>query len=51
MTYLERQAWRLRSRDPETLPLGSFVCKSRESNVVDAALASGRSRRVLAFPR
>lgn len=43
MTYLERQAWRLQSRDPETLPLGSFRLQiPGDPNVVDAALASGR---------
>jgi hypothetical protein len=41
--YLERQAWRLKSADPETLPLGSFRLQiPGNPNAINAGLASGR---------
>ena len=41
--YLERQAWRLQSGDPESLPLGSFRLQvPGDPRAIDAALASGR---------
>jgi hypothetical protein len=41
--YLERQAWRLQSADPETLPLGSFRLQiPGNPNAINAGLASGR---------
>jgi hypothetical protein len=43
VAYLERQAWRLQSTDPEVIPLGSFRLQiPGNPNAVNAALASGR---------
>lgn len=43
VAYLEKQAWRLQSSDPEVIPLGSFRLQiPGNPNAVNAALASGR---------
>jgi hypothetical protein len=46
--YLRRQAWRLQSTDPESVPLASFRLQvPGNPNAVNAALASGRFPAVL----
>ena len=47
--YMQKQAWRLQTTDPETLPLGSFRLQvPGNPNAINAALASGRFPGVLA---